>query len=410
MLTPDEGHLDRRIAQEAGTLAAHGWMVDIYPAVDPSLKYEAELPPGVRLMANPRPATRPAGPRRALLRRLKRSLTRVAPPMVRLIETVQYRRRDIAREIAEANIVHLLRLGRYDVVFAHDVPVMPLAVELKTSWGACLVSDLHEVFPEQDEYFTSEAARRYWRSIEGAGLAASDGILCVNPAVVDYVEATYAPSAPIAVIHNAVPYVAPATLHGSVTLRTLYPIPDGARVLLFAGSLRPYKGLEVLIDGFAEAELHGWVLAILGDGPLRGSLDDRIARRGLTGRVFVGQRASERDLIHVAASADVALLPYQAVGFNYQIATPNKLFEYIQARLPIVTTRLPEIERIVAPLGTAAYVDFSSARSMARGIEEFVRNVAADITSSALEQAARDVCWEREEGALLRLVAVAVRH
>lgn len=405
MLTPDEGHLDRRIAQEAGTLAGHGWEVDIHAAVDPRLDYEADLPPGVRLLANPLLPVRTAGRQRRILRRVKRFLVRRAPPVGRMIEGVQYRRRDIGREITDANLPHLFSLGSYDLVFAHDVPVMPLAARLKAAWGVPLICDLHEVFPEQDERFTSNAARRYWRTLEAAGLAASDGIICVNAAVAEYVRTTHGPAAPIVLIHNSVPYVESLAL--GPTLRSCYPIPDGARVMLFAGSLRPHKNLEVVIRGFAEANLDGWVLAMLGEGPLRDELAEIVRRRGLQGRVFLGRHVRQRDLIQVAASADVALLPYQAYGFNHLIATPNKLFEYIQARLPIATSRLPMVERIIGVHGNGAFVDFSTPSATGAGLATFVRDVAPSITPAALEAAARQFSWENEEPALLDIVRQA---
>ena len=399
MLTPDEGHLDRRIAQEASTLAAHGWEVDIYPAADPGLDYEANLPPGVRLLANPRLPVRKASRRRRILRRVKRFLARVAPPASRMIEAEQYRRRDIAGEITDANLAHLLDLEPFDLVFAHDVPVMPLAARLKGAWGTPLISDLHEVFPEQDERFTSNTARRYWRTLEAAGLAASDGIICVNAAVAEYVRTTHGPAAPMVLIHNSVPYVKGAA--SGPTLRSFYPIPDGARIMLFVGSLRPHKNLEVVIQGFDAANLDGWVLAVLGEGPLRDELAAMVRRRGLEGRVFLGRHVRQGDLIQVAASADVGLLPYQAFGFNHLIATPNKLFEYIQARLPIATSRLPMVERILSVHGNGAFVDFSTPAAAAAGLVAFVRDVVPGITSAALEAAAREFSWENEETRLL---------
>jgi starch synthase len=402
MLTPDEGHLDRRIAQEAGTLASHGWEVDVYAAVDPGLDYEADLPSGVRLVANPLLPVRKASRRRRFLRRMKRIVARVAPPAGRTIEAVQYRRRDIGREITDANLSHLLGLGRFDLVFAHDVPVMPLAARLKAAWGAPLVSDLHEVFPEQDERFTTNTARRYWLGLEAAGLAVSDGIICVNAAVAEYVRTTHGPAAPIALIHNSVPYVKPSA--SGPTLRSCYPIPDGARIMLFVGSLRPHKNLEVVIEGFDAANLDGWVLAILGEGPLRDELKAMVRRRRLEGRVFLGQHVRQRDLIQVAASADVALLPYQGFDFNHRIATPNKLFEYIQARLPIATSGLPMVERIVGVHGNGAFLDFSTAGALAVGLVAFVRDIAPGIKPAALEAAAREFSWENEEPALLHLV------
>jgi starch synthase len=402
MLTPDEGHLDRRIAQEAGTLAAHGWEVDIYPAVDPGLEYEADLPAGVRLLVNPGPVRSAVG-RRGTLRKAKRTVARIVPPAGRIIESTQYRTRDIGREITDANLSHLVGLGHFDLVFAHDVPVMPLAVRLKDAWGSTLVSDLHEVFPEQDEHFTTRTAREYWRRLEAVGLSASDGIICVNEAVADYVRATHAPNAPISVIDNSAPYMQPSET--GPTLRSCYPIPDTARIMLFAGSLRGDTHLEVLIEGFATANLDGWVLAILGEGPLLEELETMVRRLGLEGHAFLGRHVPQRELIRIAGSADIGLLPYQAVGFNHLIATPNKLFEYIQARLPIATSRLPMVERVVGVHGNGAFVDFSTPATTAAGLTSFVRDVAPGITPAALEAAARDFSWENRESVLLQLVA-----
>ena len=402
MLTPDEGHLDRRIAQEAGTLARHGWEVGIFPAVDPGLDYEADLSPGVRLLHNPRHRVRAGSSGRRMLRRGKQTLARALPAAGRSVEALQYRSRDIAREITDANASHLLGLGHFDLVFAHDVPVMPLAAHLKTAWEARLISDLHEVFPEQDEHFTAATARRYWRTLEAAGLAASDGIICVNPAVADYVREAHAPGAPIVVVQNSVPYTEPSD--GGLTLASLYAIPDSARIMLFGGSLRSDANLHLVIEGFDAANLDGWVLAILGDGPLQGELEAMVRSRGLAKRIFLGRRVQPRDLIQVTASADIALLPYQAIGFNHLIATPNKLFEYIQARLPIATSRLPQVERIVSAHGNGAFVDFSTAEKAAAGLVAFVRDVAPTITPANLEAAAREFSWEREEPAVLDIV------
>jgi glycosyltransferase involved in cell wall biosynthesis len=401
MLTPDEGHLDRRIAQEAGTLAAHGWEVDIYPAVDPGLDYEADLPPGVRLLVNPRPI-RAAGRQRGTLRRVKRTVARLVPPAGRFIEWTQYRTRDIGGEITDANLSHLIGLGRFDLIFAHDVPVMPLAARLKDAWGSSLISDLHEVFPEQDEHFTTRIARGYWRRLEAAGLAASNGIICVNEAVADYVRATHSPSAPIVFIDNSAAYVEPSAK--GLTLRSCYPIPETARIMLFAGSLRGDTHLDVLIEGFAIANLNGWVLAILGEGPTQQQLEAMVRRLGLDGQVFLGRHVPQHDLIQIARSADIGLLPYQALGFNHLIATPNKLFEYIQARLPIATSRLPMVERVVNVYGNGAFVDFSTAGATAAGLSAFVRGVAPGITPAALEAAAREFSWESQEATLLDIV------
>ncbi len=178
--------------------------------------------------------------------------------------------------------------------------------------------------------------------------------------------------------------------------------------MLFAGSLRADTQLEILIEGFDAARLEGWVLAILGDGALRAELESLVRRRRLEARVFLGRHAGQRDLIQVASSADIGLLPYQALGFNHLVATPNKLFEYIQARLPIATSRLPMVERIVSVHGNGSFVDFSTAGATAAGLVTFVRDVAPGITSPRLDAAAREFSWENQEPALLEAVEQAM--
>lgn len=402
MLTPDEGHLDRRIAQEAATLASRGWSVDIFPVVDPGLRYQGLLGDGVRLLSSPH-AHAAVGSMRRVLRASRRQVGRIAPWADRAVEALRYRRWDRARQLSTGSRDHLLSLGRYDLVFAHDVPVFPLGVELAERWGSPLICDLHEIFPEQDEHFTTATARRYWRSVERIGITAADAIMCVNAAVAEYVRAAYRPSVPVAILHNTVPFMTRESLVGR-SIGDYYAIPPGSRVMVFAGSLRPYANLETVIPGFGRADLAGWVLALLGDGPLKDELLRQVERLGIGHRVFLGARADERDLASAIASADVGLLPYQAVGINHRIATPNKLFEYLQARVPIATSRLPMIERIMEMTGTGGYVDYSSTEAAAEGLRAFVGWTLPGIAPDALDAAAERFAWEREEGVLLSLV------
>jgi glycosyltransferase involved in cell wall biosynthesis len=340
-------------------------------------------------------------------------MARAAPPIDHLVEAARYRVSDRARAMADAHVGRLAAAEPFDLIVAHDAPVFPLAVRLKEQWACRLICDLHEVFAEQDEHFTTETARSYWRSVERSGLAEADGILCVNPAVAEYARATHSPVADCVIVHNSVPFVEGARLHGpsgrgpsghAPSIRDLYPIPPGAQIMLFAGSLRPHTNLEALIEGFGRAELDGWILALLGDGPLRPQLERLVRQGGSESRIFLGRRASQRELIAVASSADVGLLPYQPVGINHEVATPNKLFEYIQARVPIATSRLPMIERIVGANGNGDYVDFASAESTAEGLRRFVAGPLARIGRPELEAAARQFSWEADEQTLLDLV------
>jgi starch synthase len=400
MLTPDEGFLDRRIAQEARSLAAAGWSVDIYSAVDRDLRWEETLPDRVRLIrATARPRRTPPG--YSILRGAKRRAERVLPAIGRVIESAQYGVRDVAGEITTSQRSPLRSLGPYGLVIAHDIPVLPLAAELRTAWNATLICDVHEVFPEQTLWIKSEPGRSYWRAIERRGFPSCDALMAVNDGVAAYVRER-APDRPVVTVQNTVPFVTREQL-SPIDVHALYGIPGDRKVMVWAGSLRPETNLTTVIRGFLSAGLEGWALAILGDGPLRRELEEFVARANAGNAVFVGRRVAQGDLIRVLASAQIGVLSYQAESLNLEVATPNKLYEYIQARLPIATSPLRQVARVVTQFKNGQLVDFSTAESAAMGLRQFASEYPA-ISADALEAAATELSWERDADRMLSLV------
>ncbi len=404
MLTPDIDFLDRRIAQEAASLAARGAEVDIFAVFGPLSG--PTMPDRVRMLS-PRTRANGPGPVEGSARRFKKRLKRTLPFVHEVLDRAQYAVTDRAGAIAGAHEQEILGLGRYDVVFAHDIPVLPLAVRLRHAWGSPIVSDLHEVFPEMEEAIPSRSARAYWRRVESRFIREADALMCVNAAVAEYVVSRYHPRVPVGVVSNSVPFVPRAALAPGA-IRALYGLPERARILTFAGSLRPANNLEVVVRGFLRARLGGWVLAFLGSGPHQSRLEAIVHDEDAAGRVFLGCRLPQDDLVRTLGSADAGLLPYAAAGFNHTIATPNKLFEYIQARLPIASSRLPMVERILDANGNGAYVDYSTPETTADGLRAFVNDRLPGITDDVLDRAAATVCWERDEAALFRAVDAAL--
>lgn len=103
------------------------------------------------------------------------------------------------------------------------------------------------------------------------------------------------------------------------------------------------------------------------------------------------------------ASAQIGVLSYQAESLNLEAATPNKLYEYIQARLPIATSPLPQVARVITEYRNGQLIDFSTAESAALGLRQFASEYPA-ISADALEAAATELSWERDADRMLSLV------
>jgi glycosyltransferase involved in cell wall biosynthesis len=123
--------------------------------------------------------------------------------------------------------------------------------------------------------------------------------------------------------------------------------------LLFVGRLVPYKGLDVLLQALALAKVPHPLL-IVGDGPLRDSLQAQARRLGLDAH-FLGH-VPDDELPALYRGARLTILP----SVNKQEAFGIALVESMACGTPVIASALPGVEDVarlgglVAPPGDAA--------------------------------------------------------
>jgi glycosyltransferase involved in cell wall biosynthesis len=179
-----------------------------------------------------------------------------------------------------------------------------------------------------------EEARRY-RNLEEPALAerlerivlrCADLVLPVSPPLAGYVEAQGARR--VEVLPNAVAI-------------ERYPPRQGTNgvppVAVFAGSLRPWHGIDTIAAAWRLLGASAPRLLVLGDGPARALLD------GIDATV-VGAVPPAR-VPALLAGADIGLAPYGADAPGY--FSPLKLFEYLAAGLATVVADLPGVGAVV---------------------------------------------------------------
>lgn len=125
----------------------------------------------------------------------------------------------------------------------------------------------------------------------------------------------------------------PAELHGAPgTLREELGLPAGTPLVGAIAMLRPMKAVDVLVESFPHVlervpDAH---LVVAGDGPLRGEVEEVIARLGVGDRVhLLGVR---EDVPNVLRSLDVVVLPSDSEG------SPIALIEAMVAERAIVAS------------------------------------------------------------------------
>ena len=106
----------------------------------------------------------------------------------------------------------------------------------------------------------------------------------------------------------------------------------------------------------------------------------------------------------LTAAADAGMIPYQATCLNNYYCTPNKLFEFIAAGLPILATDLPEIRRMVHEREIGLLGDTSTPKKLAALLDEFFSDEQRFAAWKVRVLMARqEICWEQEERKLVEI-------
>ena len=239
-----------------------------------------------------------------------------------------------SRELAAAAI------GRKpDVIHCHDCVALPAGWLVKKTLGIPLIYDAHEIYE-------AVAARRfgatdYFARVHRKYLPHLDGFVVVNDSAATYYRHAY-PTPPEAVVIRNATNAAPVGPYDG-RLHNAAGLPASEKILLYQGGFTKDRGLPTLVrSGALLAE--GWSLVLMGWGPLENELK-RIAGGSAKVQFLRAVRAAE--LLSWTQGATAGIVPYEDTILNHWIATPNKLWEYPNAGVPLIVQPFPEMRRIV---------------------------------------------------------------
>jgi glycosyltransferase involved in cell wall biosynthesis len=104
----------------------------------------------------------------------------------------------------------------------------------------------------------------------------------------------------------------------------------------------------------------------------RAELQDLARRDGTLGtRVFFRAPVAQRDILRYSRAADAGIIPYPHLDLNSYYCTPNKLFDFLAAGVPILANDSPELRRFVADQGVGMVHPFTDSTAIAEGIDRF---------------------------------------
>jgi len=291
---------------------------------------------------------------------------------------------------------------RFDVIHCHDLDTLPAGVELRNSIApdAKLIYDSHELFPFQ--YKHGEKRQRDWSRIENAYIREASLVLTVNETIAGELTRLYGIARP-EVIYNSYEARRSTVPLTEETFLAYFAAPAGGFRVICQGTFIREKNLENLVKAFRHLP-DSVQLFLLGKGPAEARLKTLCRKLGVS-NVFFGRWVPQEDLLHYIAHAHVGVIPYSgSTLLNNLYCTPNKLFEFIEAEIPICASDLPELRRIVAGHGIGDVYPMEDAAAIARAIEACrARCLRGDFELSARRATRETFSWNKQGSKLIAL-------
>jgi len=140
-------------------------------------------------------------------------------------------------------------------------------------------------------------------------------------------------------------------------------------VFVFVGRLDTQKNPVLLLEAFRDVinDEPGSKLLIVGDGPLRGRLERYVEIHGLTSDVHFSGLMPPEKIAYLLTASDAFVLSSDYEGM------PISLLEAMACGLPVIATRVGEIQRVVTDGETGLLVTKGDFHGLTNAMRKFAR-------------------------------------
>jgi len=280
-----------------------------------------------------------------------------------------------------------LLFRKMHMLVSNDLDTLPACFLISRLKGVRLVYDSHEFFTEVPELEGRRFVRTVWKGIEKKLLPRVSYSYTVSESIAKAYQNRY--GIKMSVIRNL-----PMKDRREARRPDLLEC-NPRSVIIYQGALNMGRGLESMVK--AMQYLEHILFQIYGSGPMEKYLKSLVTRLNLDDRVEFMGRVPFDELRQHTRQASLGISIEENLGLNYYYSLPNKLFDYIQAGVPVLVSNLPEMRAIVDRYGVGEVLENHEPVILADQVRRMMEDQLKRMEwKKNLKMAAEELCWEDE--------------
>jgi glycosyltransferase involved in cell wall biosynthesis len=289
----------------------------------------------------------------------------------------------------QIRLFFLLMFCDTEVFFSNDLDtLLPNYIVAKVK-GKSIVYDSHEYFTEVPELQNSPIKKGIWKSIEKYIVPKLNHCITINDSIAELYRNEYKNN--WLVVRN-VPQKYNFNIKKS---RQELNMPLDKFIFILQGSgINIDRGAEEAVEAMQWTDA---VLYIIGSGDVFPIIKSKILELKLEKKVKIIDKIPFHELMHYTSNCNMGLTLDKDTNINYKLSLPNKIFDYIQAGIPVLGTNLIEYKKIVDKYQIGEMLDEFSSKNLSDKMNEVILNeLHYTILRANAVKASIELTWENE--------------
>jgi glycosyltransferase involved in cell wall biosynthesis len=144
---------------------------------------------------------------------------------------------------------------------------------------------------------------------------------------------------------------------------------------LYVGAINKPRGLDTIAEALSISNLakEKIIVYVVGAGSYRASFEGYIKELGLSDLFKFYGHQNMSTILKIMQLSDIGIIPHFRSPQN-DCSSPNKLFQYMYAELPVVVSNCVSLERVVSENECGYVFEEKNAESLALQLEEIILN------------------------------------